>query len=293
MRSGTAPRRRVDPKALALALLVLGGGSGGLTGCAGLKDLARAAFQEPKLTFRNATVDVLDLEGATVALHVELQNPNGFGLDVARVGWTFDAEGTRVATGDMPGGLAIPANGTAPLAIPVRVRWHDVPGIAGLFKRGEDGLAYKVAGTVGVRTPIGVIDLPVSHSDRLTLPKLPSFSLTGLKVRSVSLTDVEFEVRVAVKNPNAFPVPAGKVAWTLALGGGAPVARADGAALAPIGAHDTGSLVVPVRLDLASAGRTALDVARGAEVRVRLAGEAELAGLPVPLDLDAVLPARR
>jgi LEA14-like dessication related protein len=290
MRSGPAPSPR--PTKRALASLAAVGGLAGLLGCAGLQDLARSAFREPTLTFRNASVDVLDLEGATVALHVDLQNPNGFGLDVAHVGWSLDAEGTRVATGDTPGGLSIPANGTAPLAIPVRVRWRDVPGILGLFRRGEDGLRYAVAATIGVRTPIGVVELPVAHQGRLALPRLPSFSLEGLRVRSVSLAEVAFEVRVGVRNPNAFPVPAGKVGWTLSLGASAPVARAEGVALSAIAARGGADLVFPVRLDLGSAGRAAVDLARGGEVRVRLEGVAELAGLTVPFDLDAVLPAR-
>jgi len=284
------PSPRALPAALVAAALA---GALGLAGCAGLKDLARAAFQEPKLVFRTATVDALDLEGATVALHVDLENPNGFGLDVARVGWTFDADGTRVASGEMPGGLVIPANGTAPLAIPVRVRWHDVPGIVGLLRRGDDALPYRVAGHVGVHTPVGVIDLPVSHEGRLPTPRLPTFALEGLRVHGVSLSEVSFEVKVGVKNPNAFPVPGGKLSWTLALGGGAPVAHAEGMTIAPVGPRGSGDIIVPVRLDVASAGRAALDLARGGEVRVRLSGEAQLAGLPVPFDLDAVVPARR
>ena len=287
----TAPRARSAAGA-AVAAAALAGALG-LAGCAGLKDLARAAFQEPKLVFRNASVDSLDLEGATVALHVDLENPNGFGLDVARVGWTFEAEGTRVASGEMPGGLVIPANGTAPLAIPVRVRWHDVPGIVGLFRRGDDALPYKVAGHVGVHTPVGVIELPVSHEGRLPTPRLPTFTLEGLRVHGVSFSDVSFEVKVGVKNTNAFPVPGGRLSWTLALGGGSPVARAEGMEFAPVPPRSSGEILVPVRLDFLSAGRAARDLARGDDVRVRLSGEAQLAGLPVPFELDAMVPARR
>jgi len=291
---------RPDPKDLrartstgaALATAVLAGAIG-LAGCAGLKDLARAAFQEPKLVFRNATVDTLDLEGATIALHVDLQNPNGFGLDVARVGWTFEADGTRVASGEMPGGLVIPANGTAPLAIPVRVQWHDVPGIVGLLRRGDDAIPYRVAGHVGVHTPVGVLDLPVSHEGRLPTPRLPTFALEGLRIQGVSFSEVSFEVKVAAKNPNAFPVPGGRLSWTLALGGGPPVARAEGMTLPPMAPRSSGEILVPVRLDFASAGRAARDLARGEDVRVRLTGEAQVAGLPVPFELDAMVPARR
>jgi len=275
------------PRLVLAAALALG------AGCAGLQDLARSAFEKPSLAFKGASIDALDLEGATVGLRVDLSNPNGFGLDVAKVGWSFDAEGTRVATGEMAGGMKIPAKGVAPLTIPVRVRWKDVPGIVGLFTQRRDSLRYRAAASVGVQTPVGVVELPVTHEDVVKLPGLPSFSVSGLSVRSASFSEVAFDVKVGVKNPNAFPVPPGKLAWSLALGAGAPVARAEGTPTAAVAPNTAGTLTLPVRIDLASAGRAAASLASGGDVRVRLAGTAEIAGLAIPLDLDTVVPARR
>ena len=76
---------------VALLLAVL------LASCAGIQDLARSAVKTPKLTFRSASVQAFDLEGATVAFTWDLENPNAFGVDLARVGWTVDVEGTRIA----------------------------------------------------------------------------------------------------------------------------------------------------------------------------------------------------
>jgi len=175
----------------------------------------------------------------------------------------------------------------------VRVRWKDVPGIIGLFTTARDGLRYKAAASVGVNTPIGVVELPLVHEADLRLPQLPSFSVSGLSVRSASLTEVAFDVKLGMKNPNAFPVPAGQLAWSLALGGGAPVARAEGAPTAAVSPGSTGTITLPVRVDLRSAGRAATDLALGGNVRVRMLGTASVAGLDIPLDLDSVVPARR
>src|SRR5512144_1576965 len=119
---------------LALALLL----PLAAAGCAGLQDLARAAFKDPKLTFRSATIQSLDLEGATVGFLFDLENPNGFGVDVAHIGYQVEAEGTRIAAGDLPGGLSVEANATSPLTCPVRVRFGDVPGIVHLIGGGKD-----------------------------------------------------------------------------------------------------------------------------------------------------------
>lgn len=272
--------------ALAVALLVLS------AGCAGLSELARGAFTSPKLTFRAASIDALDLEGATVAFRFDLENPNGIGLDLASLGWGFEVEGTRIAAGDFPGGLKIPARGTAPVAFPVRVRFSDVPGIVNLLGSGKDDLRYRLSGKVGVRTPLGLLDLPLSHEDVLRLPDLPRFAVEGLAVRSVSFDAVEVGVRLRVRNPNAFALPAGRVSYDLALGG-ARVASVAGAPIAAVAGGASAIVELPVRVNLLGAGRAAAGLARGGEVDVGLTGTAEVAGLPLPLDLRGRVPARR
>jgi LEA14-like dessication related protein len=263
-----------------------------LSGCAGLQDLARGALERPRLTFRSASLQALDLEGATVGFTFDLENPNGFGVDLARIGWAVDVEGTRIAAGDLPGGLAVRAKATAPVTFPVRVRFQDVPGIVSLLRGGRDELGYRLSGSLGVRTPVGVVDLALSHTDTLRLPDLPRFGLDGVSVRSVSLSTVALDVRVRVENPNPFDLPAGRLDYALSIGG-QPVARADGAALAPVARGASAVVAIPVRVELASAGRAASQLLQGGEVLVGLTGKADVAGLPLPLDLEARVPARR
>jgi LEA14-like dessication related protein len=263
-----------------------------LASCASLQDLARAAFERPRLAFRSASIAGLDLEGATVALEFNLENPNGFGLDVARVGYGLEVEGTRIATGDLPGGLTIPPRGAAPLTVPVRVRFADVPGIVSLLTSGRDQIRYRVSGNVGVNTPIGVVELPMAHEDHLALPSLPRFALDGLSVRSASLTEVALDVKVRVTNPNRFGLPAGKIGYALSVAGN-PVARADGAPVAAVAGNGASTIALPVKVSLLRAGQAAVALDRGGEVDVALQGEAKVAGLPLPLDLKARLPARR
>lgn len=271
--------------ALAVPLLLL-------AGCAGIEKLAAAAVQPPKLTFRSATVQELDLEGATLGFTWDLENPNGFGVDVARVAWSVDAEGTRVAAGDLPSGLKIRANATAPVTFPVRVRFQDVPGIVKLLTSGKDQVGYKLAASVGVKTPVGVVEVPISHQGHVALPATPRFTLEGIAIRSLSFSEITLDVRVRVQNPNAFPLPLGKLDAALAIAG-APVARAQALDVAPLAKGTSAVVAIPVRLDVGSAGRAAAEVARGGDVEVDLSGKATLGGIPLPLHLAGKVPARR
>ncbi len=263
-----------------------------LTSCAGLQDLAKVAFQEPRLTFRSASIEGLDLDGATVEFAWDVENPNAVGVDLARAGWQIEVEGTRVAAGDLPAGLKIPANGKAPLTFPVRVRFRDVPGIVSLLGSGKEELGYRLSGSLGIRTPLGVVDLPMSHSDRVKLPSMPRFAIDGLRVRSVSLSSVSVDVRLRVQNPNAFTIPGGEIDYALALAG-TSVARAQGASVRAVPGGGSAVVEIPVRIDVASAGRVAADLVRGGDVQVELTGKAQVAGLPLPLDLRGRVPAHR
>lgn len=263
-----------------------------LSGCAALNQLAASAFEKPRLTFRAATLQQLDLEGATLGFEFDLENPNSFGLSVARLGYGVELEGTRVATGEMPGGLQIPAAGKTPVTFPVRIRYRDVPGIVSLLGKQRDAIAYKLSGTVGVKTPVGVIDLPMSHAATLPLPRLPAFALDGLAIRSVSLSQVALDLKVRVRNPNAFPIPAGKLDYALALAG-ASVARGDDRALGAVPGAGSAVVSIPVQLNLLEAGRAASELVRGAPVDVNLKGTADVGGLPIPLDLGGRMPAHR
>jgi LEA14-like dessication related protein len=184
------------------------------------------------------------------------------------------------------------ANATAPVTFPVRVRFQDVPGIVSLLGSGKDVIGYRLAGTLGVRTPIGIIDLPLSHEATLRLPSVPRFALEGLSVKSMSLDEVALGVRLRVRNPNAFALPVGRLDYALALAG-APVARAKGAALASVAAGSSAVVEIPLRVDLASAGRAAADLARGGDVDVGLSGTALVGGIPLPLERRGRVPARR
>jgi LEA14-like dessication related protein len=255
-----------------------------LPACAEVGKLAAAAVERPRLVFKAVNLQAVDLEGATLAFDYELENPNGFGLDVAKVGYGLEVEETRVLTGEVPGGLRIPAAGKAPLTFTTRLRFRDVPGVVGLFGK-QDTIRYKLSGTVGVGTPVGVVVVPLAHEGTVKLPALPRFSLEGLAIRSVSLSQVTVEVRLRTQNPNAFPVPAGQLDATLSLGGEA-LAEVDGHALGAVPRNCSGVATIPVRIDLLRAGRVAGDLVAGRPVDVAVRGKAEVGGLSLPLELS-------
>src|SRR5690242_3515463 len=107
------------PSVLLAAALVLT-----LSGCAFLQRIAQGSFQPPKLTYQSWSADQLDLEGVTIALHYQLENPNQIGLDLRRLSYKLEVEGTQAGEGELPAGLQVPPGGSTAVAIPVRLRWR-------------------------------------------------------------------------------------------------------------------------------------------------------------------------
>lgn len=270
------PAHRLALAALAAAPLLL-------AGCAAVSELARSAFQKPTLAYQAVEVKALDFDGATLGFDFKLHNPNGFGLRLARVQYWLQLDGRVVTRGEVSGGVSIPARGDVPVQFTARLPFGEVPKLLELVARGGQ-VAYVVGGQVDVDTPIGMVDVPASHSGTLDLPQLPAFRLSSARVRLASLTEVEVELTVLVTNKNPFPLPEGELKYALALGGEV-VATADGEALGAVAARSEGKLVIPVRLSLLGAGRALSSVVRGGSADLRVTGQAKVGALPVPLDL--------
>ncbi|MCM2333121.1 MAG: LEA type 2 family protein, partial [Anaeromyxobacteraceae bacterium] len=207
-------RRLARPIALAALLaapLLLGG-------CAAVGELAKAAFQKPTMTFKAVEVQSIDFDGATLAFDFRLHNPNGFSLRLAEVQYWLQLEQRVVTRGGVPGGVKIPASGEVPVRFTARLPFAEVPRVVELVARGGQ-VAYTVGGQVAVETPIGVVDVPASHSGAIDLPQLPAFRIASARARLASLTEVELELTLAVDNRNPFPLPDGELRYALALGG--------------------------------------------------------------------------
>jgi LEA14-like dessication related protein len=272
-------RRLTAPSALVAALAA----AVQLAGCAAVGELAKSAFEKPTLRFVDVAVERLDFEGATLAFDFRLVNPNGFGLTLGKVAYGLAVDGREVARGEIEGGLRIPASGEVPVRFTATLPYREVSHLLELVERGGS-VPYTLSGVVGVKTPVGLLELPVSHSGQAPLPGLPGFRFAGVDVRMAGLTDLELDVQLEVHNPNPFPLPPGQLRYTLTLDG-QPVASAELHELKAVASGAQGRVTVPVRLSLRAAGRV-LGALRGGGADLRLNGQARLGALPVPVDVS-------
>jgi LEA14-like dessication related protein len=147
------------------------------TGCAALGAVARSVVETPKVTFDRLSLEALDLDGVTLGLNWNVDNPNGFPFKLSRLGWELQLDGRHAARGDTTKPIDVPAQGVANVAIPLRLRWAELPGLVQVAMK-RDELPFKVSGVAAVGSTFGDIDVPFSREGKVAVPR--DFGLGGL-----------------------------------------------------------------------------------------------------------------
>lgn len=282
-------------RALSLALAV----TLGLSACAHKKKVAPPPaplpVHLPVIAFEAVKAEGLGFGGARLAFRARAENPGPTPISVVAIDYAVDVEGARAAQGTTPAALAIAGAtaegpGSAAVTLPVELRFTAVPGIARVFKEDREA-AYTLHGSVTFLTPTGELRVPMSHSGRMAVPRPPTFQVEKVLLRSASPREVALEMRMDVRNPNAFELPAGHIGCGLLLSG-KEVVRADLEIVEPIAGGGSASVAVPLRISVLKAGKAAARLLIPfTSLDVTVKGEARFGGVPVPLDLaTSILP---
>ncbi len=236
----------------------------------------------PELSLDSFLPEQLDAVGVTLTLQGEVRNPNPVDLSISRYRYAVELEGRIVASGQTAGRLALPRGASAPVRIPVRLQWVEVPGFLGLLVARES-VPLRVTGSASVPTPRGVLELPYAVEGAVVLPKLPAVALRDAAVRESSVFQTVVELHVQVQNPNAFALPTGRLAYDLSVAG-VPVAQAASYSLGTVPPGGSATVVIPVRFSTLGAAAGVFSGAMNGRGDVALTGHAGYGALEVALD---------
>jgi len=265
---------------LALSLLTL-------TGCATLKKL----FKKPRLTFKTARLSSASLSDATVDVVYQVDNPNSFGLSLAKVDYAFFVEGKQVVAGAPRKGLQLKARDSSELVFPANVRFADiVPAVATLLTK--DAAVFKVQGSVGIDTPIGVLSFPLEKEGTFELPKVPNVQFDSPRITNVSLSGATVEFPLTITNRNSFPLPIAGIAGDLKVAG-ASVGTLSTGDLGLLDGSGSRQVTLPLQINFLRAASAANALRSGGSAQVRLDGRLTSGAQDVPLNLSQLLQFRK
>lgn len=254
-----------------------------LGGCAYLNQLAASAFQKPTLTFQSASLGDVSLGSATLNLTYRLENPNPIALNLARVSYALEVEGHQVVAGSPPQGLTIPASGQTEITFPANLRFADLGQVVETFLT-KDTAAYRASGSLGINTPIGIVDVPLAKEGTFEVPKVPQIQFATPRITQLTFTGATIEFPITVTNRSGYPLPINRVGGALQIAG-ANVGSLDSGEIGTLTAHGTRQITVPLTLHFAQAASAATALTRGA-ANVAFRGNLQSGAVAIPLNFS-------
>ena len=148
---------------------------------------------------------------------------------------------------------------------------------------GKERARYRVTGSAGLDTPIGVIDFPLDLSGDFEVPQVPA-----MRLLPPTLTGRGLEVPVEIINRNSFALPLTGLSGTVRVGA-QELGSVSTGELGTFAPHETRVVKMPLNLNVLQAA-SALDAAlRGEKVPVTFNAELLSGGERIPVDLNQVL----
>lgn len=257
-----------------------------LPGCAFLQNAFKNVFEKPSFKFKTANLADASLSGMTVDLVYTLDNPNDFGLSLADVDYKLFVEDKQVVAGQPKDGLTLKAKGESDLTFPAGIKFKDLSPVLQTFLN-QDTAKYRAEGSIGVKTPVGVIRFPLSKSGVFEIPKVPQLAIESPRISSLTFTGAKMDLPIVLKNRNSFPLPLANLTGNV-LVGGARVGALSSENLGILAPGESRTVNLPVTIQFASA-LSAANAIRSGKGNVALQGQLHSGGEALPIEVSDIV----
>ncbi|MDB4967893.1 MAG: hypothetical protein JWN44_3582 [Myxococcales bacterium] len=243
-------------------------------------------FSKPRVSVRRVDVTSLTFQGIGANLVFAVENRNAIGIDLAKLVYQLTVDNHPFVQGVANNPLHVPANGTGELALPVSFKFVELAqALASIFTKRE--VPFTINTKLGFGTPLGILEVPLSHTGTLPVPQLPTLSIGGANLGSINATGAGLSVTINVRNNNAFVLPLGPLSYGLAING-APILNAS-TAPSQLAAGGTLPLTISAQLDFFRVGSGILRAVQSGGATLALDGSFDLGGYAMPVHLQTSL----
>lgn len=243
-------------------------------------------FQKPRVSVRRVDITSLSFSGIGANVVFAVENPNALGLDLAKLVYQLTVDNHPLVQGVGNNALHVPANGTGELQLPVSFKFVELAeALASIFTKKQ--VPFTINTKLGFGTPIGVIEVPLSHSGTLPVPQLPTISIGNAGVGGVGASGASVSVTLNVRNNNAFVLPIGALSYGLTVNG-TPIATAS-TQPSQLAAGGSLPLVISANLDFVRVGMGLLRAVQSGSASLGIDGNFDLGGYAMPVHLQTSL----
>ncbi len=259
----------------------------GLSACASL-DLA-SMIRKPTAEVVGFEVERLTFEEAGLRLDVKITNPNPVGIELAGFDYSLVIEGAELVKGAVDGKVALRANGSSVIPVPVSFRYTELFAAARALTD-KDESPYEL--TVGFTFQLPVLDkvkVTAAHKGTLPVVRVPTVRVASLRLDGVTLQGASLVLGLELANPNGFGLSLASLDYRFAVAGQS-WATGTSRRAAQFASRQKGRIDIPINLDFASVGRSVRDTLLG-RAPLSYSLSAKLAvGTTLPLLKSATVP---
>jgi LEA14-like dessication related protein len=259
---------------LAVALLVV------TPGCALLRALF-GSFKRPAVNFVNAELQNVSFTQATVNLNYDVDNPNGLDLEIATIEYQLFIEDRPLASGRPPNGFSLPANQKTRLAFPAQVKFTDVFPVAEVLLN-KDTARYRAQGTLGVKSPIGLLTFPLQKEGDFEVPKVPAMTFGNPRIHKLNFGAASLEIPVTFTNRNTFALPLTALSGRINISG-AEIGSVNASQLQTLAPKGSQTVTIPLDVNLLNA-MSAANALRSGRGELSFTGQLGPPGQSVPVN---------
>ncbi len=259
-----------------------------LPGCAYLSQfLGAAGFKEPGFAFKKLGLQDASFQGITLDTIWKLDNPNPVGLSLASIEYALTVEDKQVVSGKPKQGLTIASQGSTDLHFPAGIKFQDIAQVVQTFLT-KDNAKWGASGALGIKTPIGVINLPISKSGTFEVPKLPAIAFGNPKVSNISITGATLEFPLKVTNKNSYALPISAVVGNLKLAG-ASIGTLSTGNLGAMQGKGNKDVSIPLTVNFLQAAGAAAKIAQGGQAQISFDADVQSGGQKLPLNINQLV----
>lgn len=132
---------------------------------AGCSALGKQAFKEPVVTLQDVKVTGVGLNGGSLDVILNVENPNDFRLDATQLKYTVLVDTVTFANGTTSQQFTVEGKRAQPVHIPISFTYAGV-GQAGRQLLNTGSVNYTVQGVLTVGSPIGSFPISFSRTGR-------------------------------------------------------------------------------------------------------------------------------
>lgn len=231
-----------------------------LNSCADLQKLA--SLQKPTANVTGVRVAGISFDTLNLVTDVQIKNPNALVVSLAGFDYDLQVDGASFLAGEQTQALRIAANGASVLQIPLTVNYKELYQTFKALEK-QDSTKYRIAAGLKFDVPVlGPIRIPISHSAYLPVVKIPKIKLGSLRLKKMSFTRADLELKLNINNPNAIGFVVNHLNYNLKINR-QDWAKGVTAKELRIAKKGKSTVMIPVSLSFAQVGRTVVNILKG------------------------------